>query len=449
MERELGSRVAVFFDAENLIIEAQKAGLPINVKLVMDRVRESGTLSFARAYADWTMSHTITYISGFQENVIELTQLSSAYGKNTGDIQIVVDALEMALSSNSPDLFVIVGGDRDYVPLVQRLKRYGKVVIGIGLHDSTSQALTRVCNSFIYYENLLPDAGLDNSQDIEGSDATTETQFLPTPISNNIDEEERDAFELLLRAVVALERDIKEPLGTRTNLLMQQLDPTFDLSRFRFSKFKEFVEAAVEAGYVKFAGKHGLDFKLESAKKSDRSSLPQPVSFLKRTFETTGEILQAYRSVLEEKRIPLVPWNERYLLVKHLWEELERSEEGLTISQMTEFMLDGAGKYVFRVPRAAVQKIAYSLNIGKALLVNNEQRMMGPQELFTQRAKAWCSLDEALLRVNYSYVWGIHDAYPQLSMQQRALALLLFDQDGGDQLEMVDKILERLGVYKG
>jgi uncharacterized LabA/DUF88 family protein len=153
------SRVAIFLDAENLIIEAQKAGLPIEIKLIVDRVREEGLLNYAKAYADWTDSHTLPYTGDFYNNVFELTQLNSRYGKNTGDIQLVVDALEMALLPGSPEIFVIVAGDRDFVPLVQKLKRYGKRVIGIGRFAGSDQPYLAACLQCI---PLLREAGAHN-----------------------------------------------------------------------------------------------------------------------------------------------------------------------------------------------------------------------------------------------------------------------------------------------
>ena len=138
------SRVALMIDAENLMIEMQKAGLPFRLRAIIDRVREEGNLVLARAYADWTTGSMRGFVRDFQTLAIEMEQLcSGATQKNTADIQLAVDTMELTLQPLAPDIFVIVAGDRDFVPLVQKLKRYGKQVIGIGT-DATGSTVMHV-----------------------------------------------------------------------------------------------------------------------------------------------------------------------------------------------------------------------------------------------------------------------------------------------------------------
>jgi uncharacterized LabA/DUF88 family protein len=459
------ARVAIFLDAENLIIEAQKIGLPVEIKLIVDRVREEGLLNFARAYADWTDSHTLPYTGDFYNNVFELTQLNSRYGKNTGDIQLVVDALEMALLPNSPEIFVIVAGDRDFVPLVQKLKRYGKRVIGIGLQEASSHTLQRVCNVFLYYERLVPDeAAPDQPVQREtalaspaaiseakpalaapvpaAASATGQPTATPPTATSELSEDLREAFELLLRAVVSLERNARQPSGQHVRYLMQQLDPRFDLSRFTFATFREFVYEAVKHGYVKSPVLEGLDMRLESARAVPIGDSLRPAVFVNR-FETAAEALQAYRQIMARKRVPLVKWSERKMLITQLWEEFERSGQPMTLLAASDVMRDGAARFMLRIPDTAIWKIVLSLKIGRALHVVEERYGQDAGQTLVQ---ADCSLEDALFRINATYVRGLRIEEPDLAMNQRGLALLLFDRDGDDEVWEVNRILEEF-VY--
>ena len=464
------ARVAIFLDAENLIIEAQKAGLPVEIKLIVDRVREEGVLNFARAYADWTDPHTQPYVGDFYNNVFELTQLNSRFGKNTGDIQLVVDALEMALLPGSPEIFVVVAGDRDFVPLVQKLKRYGKRVIGIGLQESSSHTLQRVCSIFLYYERLvLSGDEVQAEQELSASQPAAEKPVTdaaapaingarpaapaanPTPQLSGRDlppqevsDDLREAFELLLRAVISLERNARQPSGQHVRYLMQQLDPRFDLSRFTFATFREFADAAYRAGYIKAPIMEGMDIRMESARTVPVGDALRPAVLVDR-FESVSDALQAYRMILARKRVPLVKWSERERLIGHLWEEFERSGEPLTIEQAADVMRNGAARYMLRIPDTSIWKIVLSLKIGRALRVVGEERF-GSEAGQTQ-VQPDCDLQTALFRINATYVRGLKIDEPGLHMQERALALLLFDRDGDDQLWQVSQILEEIGVY--
>lgn len=154
------NRIAVFIDVENLVGEMSKTATPLRLRPIIDRVREEGQIGSMRAYGDWSQPFLARYLGEFRNNIIEMTELStSIQGKNTADVQLAVDALEMALQSISPDTVVIISGDRDFIPLVQKLKRYAKAVIGIGATEaSTSKLLVGACDMFLFADDLLTTA---------------------------------------------------------------------------------------------------------------------------------------------------------------------------------------------------------------------------------------------------------------------------------------------------
>ena len=173
-------RVALFIDVDNVLILAQNSGLPFHLSLIIDRVRQQGTIMSAKAYADWTASLLRPVLGDFRASAIELVQLLtstlSKEHKNTADIQLAVDALEMALSPVRPHTIVIVGGDRDYVPLVQKLKRYGIFVMGIGVEAGVSSVLTEACDSYVYYDDIVPPAPQEIAEPV-----SLPNPVMPTP----------------------------------------------------------------------------------------------------------------------------------------------------------------------------------------------------------------------------------------------------------------------------
>jgi uncharacterized LabA/DUF88 family protein len=444
-------RIAVFIDAENLIISAQQAGLPLRMELVMDSVREEGVISFARAYGDWSQAHMKPYQSEFMSNVIEMSMLATSYEKNTGDMQIACDALEMGLLGSAPRCFVIVGGDRDFVPLVQKLKRYGMRVIGIGLRKTTSQYLDKVCDQFIFYDDLISE--LDTH--------STESAAIPRPadqvdpvhaIGNEEDLQvhERNLFDLMLRAVHALERRGIVPLGSSVNNMMRQLDPKYSGTPPQYSNFREVAESAETAGFITISQGIGLDFGLESARKFTRS-LPEastPVRFM--NFDEPDDdttLLSRYRSILQEKGVPLIPWEQRRTLMEKLWERFDEDADPLSMHMINQILMDLSARYMYHLPDRACQKLTHTMNIGRCFLFDGQPEYRS--KIFFQEAnvRPSVSAEEAILRVNRTYLTGIRKDYPSIEMRQRPVSMLLYNDGGDAYIYDVDQLLSSMHQY--
>src|SRR5919199_644508 len=152
-ERE--RNLAVFVDLENLAMGFQnQRKAKFEIQKVLERLVEKGKLIVKKAYADW--SRYQAYTAPFHEAAIELIEIPkrSQTGKNSADIRLVVDAMDLAWSKPHVDTFVIVSGDSDFSPLVSKLKENAKHVIGLGMKGSTSDLLRDNCDEFIYYEDL-------------------------------------------------------------------------------------------------------------------------------------------------------------------------------------------------------------------------------------------------------------------------------------------------------
>ena len=347
----VNGRVALFIDVDNVLILAQNSGLPFHLSLIIDRVRQQGTIMSSKAYADWTASLLRPVLGDFRASAIELVQLltstASKEHKNTADIQLAVDALEMVFSPVRPDTIVIVGGDRDYVPLVQKLKRYGIFVMGIGVEAGVSSVLTEACDSYVYYDDLVPPA----------PEEITEPVALPDP---------GNVYSLMRRAVEALSRESRTPTGASVHSMMKQLAPAFDLARYK-TTFKELAHQAREAGFVSVTEKPGSNFTLAALSSPNAPVMPAPESAKREyDFSTPATITASYRTILQEHRIPLLPWRIRREFMELGWGELvEHGDLGMTLDDMRETLLYYARANDMGVSEHMIRKLLYTLNFAR------------------------------------------------------------------------------------
>jgi uncharacterized protein (TIGR00288 family) len=235
-ERERERSLAVFIDLENLAMGFQnQRKIRFDVQKVLERLVEKGKLIVKKAYADW--SRYPSYTAPFHEAAIELIEIPkrSQTGKNSADIRLVVDAMDLAWSKPHVDTFVIVSGDSDFSPLVSKLKENGKHVIGLGMKGSTSDLLRDNCDEFIYYEDL------ERQEQNEQQLATDLNLYLPP----NLPERQREVFSLFIEACNALRRENHEVLyASMIKDTMKRKKPSFDESYFGYRSFTHLLEEA-------------------------------------------------------------------------------------------------------------------------------------------------------------------------------------------------------------
>lgn len=235
-ERE--RNLAVFVDLENLAMGFQnQRKAKFEIQKVLERLVEKGKLIVKKAYADW--SRYQAYTAPFHEAAIELIEIPkrSQTGKNSADIRLVVDAMDLAWSKSHVDTFVIVSGDSDFSPLVSKLKENGKHVIGLGMKGSTSDLLRDNCDEFIYYEDLERQEQDD--------------QQMVTRLDSALPERKREVFALLIEACNALRRENHEVLyASMIKDTMRRKKPSFDESYFGYRSFTHLLEDADDAGLV-------------------------------------------------------------------------------------------------------------------------------------------------------------------------------------------------------
>jgi uncharacterized protein (TIGR00288 family) len=227
--------IAVFIDFENLALGFKDRQGRFEIKYVLKRLLETGKIVAKRSYADWSRFSSYTF--SLHESAIELIEIPkrSQTGKNSADIRLCVDAMDLAYSKDHINTFVIVSGDSDFSPLVSKLKELGKHVIGLGMTDSTSALLRDNCDEFIYYEDLVP---------VVDSQTTI-------PLSKTVTEPRRNAFNMLFDALAALRRDDREVLGAALlKNTMCRMHPGFTESHFGYRSFSAFLQDAAKEGLL-------------------------------------------------------------------------------------------------------------------------------------------------------------------------------------------------------
>ncbi len=228
--------LAVFVDLENLAMgfANQRRTSRFEILKVLERLVEKGKIIVKKAYCDWGRYQA--YTSPFHEAGIELIEIPkrSMTGKNSADIRMVVDAMDLAWSKPHVDTFVIVSGDSDFSPLVSKLKENGKHVIGLGMKGSTSDLLRDNCDEFIYYEDL------ERQEQDDQEIVTSLGASLP-----DLPERQREAFALLIEACNALRRENHEILyASMIKETMKRKKPSFDESYYGYKSFTHLLEDA-------------------------------------------------------------------------------------------------------------------------------------------------------------------------------------------------------------
>jgi uncharacterized protein (TIGR00288 family) len=227
------SSLAVLVDFENMARPGAKGRGDFDIHLVLDRLAEKGRVLVKRAYADWSRYRDARH--ELQNAGLGLIEMPSARegAKNRADIQMAVDAMELAYSRDHVDNFVIVSGDSDFTPLVGKLRELNKRVIGVGNRESASDLLVANCDEFIYYDTLVARAG-------GGSPRRRGIAGALNPV------------QLLEETLTALQREGTEwPLASVVKDSMRRKYPAFDETDHGFSTFSKFLEDAAGTGIVK------------------------------------------------------------------------------------------------------------------------------------------------------------------------------------------------------
>jgi uncharacterized protein (TIGR00288 family) len=244
--------MAVFLDLENIALGARDAKYPsFDIEKVLERLLLKGHIVVKKAYCDFERYKD--FKRGLHEAAFELIEIPHVRqsGKNSADIRMVVDALDLCYTKGHVDTFVILSGDSDFSPLVSKLRENAKTVIGVGVKNSTSDLFINNCDEFIYYDDLV------RKEPSKARRRTATTTRAPTASESAPGESKgpvlNDALELIVDTLEALteERGGGEPIwGSMIKQAIKRRQPGFSERFYGFRSFNDMLSDAAKRGLL-------------------------------------------------------------------------------------------------------------------------------------------------------------------------------------------------------
>jgi uncharacterized protein (TIGR00288 family) len=242
------TNMALFCDFENIALGVRDAKYAqFDIQKVLERLLLKGSIVVKKAYCDWDRYkdfRTTMHEAAFE--LIEIPHVRQS-GKNSADIRMVVDALDLCYTKSHVETFVIISGDSDFSPLVSKLRENNKHVVGIGVRDSTSNLLSANCDEFIFYDDLV--------RDQKEKRKPSEKKALSKAGGGNArhaavkreDDKRQEALDFIVETIEALidERGEEDKLwGSMVKQTMKRRRPGFAESAYGYRSFRELVEDA-------------------------------------------------------------------------------------------------------------------------------------------------------------------------------------------------------------
>jgi uncharacterized protein (TIGR00288 family) len=248
--------MAVFLDLENIALGAHDAQFPaFDIRKVIERLLLKGHIVVKKAYCDFERYKD--FKRGLHEAAFELIEIPHVRqsGKNSADIRMVVDALDLCYTKSHVDTFVIISGDSDFSPLVSKLRENDKTVIGVGVKQSTSDLFISNCDEFIYYDDLVrvESARKERARAAtapNGSTAANEKAARKQPQAPSVGE----ALDLLSKTLDALRAERGADYEIHGSLIKQAMKrqwPGFNERAHGFKAFNDLLLEAEKRGLLK------------------------------------------------------------------------------------------------------------------------------------------------------------------------------------------------------
>ena len=288
-------KIAVFIDFDNIEIGVKTTlNLQFDIGAVLEAIKERGEVITKVAYGDWKRSGD--HGRAMAQHAVRMVQRVMTPGgdKNGADINLALDALEMAFTHSHINAFVIVGGDSDFITLVEKLKQYDRKVFVVGGRAFTSQVMQKNCTEFIAYENVVPTQSRDERSGRQQKQANRPAgqQTSRQPIENSV--------ALVTRALKVLtEREVTPQLGLLKSTLLQ-LDSSFSERDYGVSSFREFADKLAKHNLVslKHQGRSTLVELPESGSPEAALAAPTPAAAAEQ--ESLTELLEQPDSMTPE-----------------------------------------------------------------------------------------------------------------------------------------------------
>jgi uncharacterized protein (TIGR00288 family) len=251
------TNLALFCDFENIALGVRDARYAqFDITRVLERLLLKGSIVVKKAYCDWERYKEFKagmHHAGFE--LIEIPHVKQS-GKNSADIRMVVDALDLCYTKPHVDTFVVISGDSDFSPLVSKLRENNKGVIGVGVKNSTSDLLIANCDEFIYYDDLVREQAKARRTPRKRASAQTSTAAHPGHVAGDTkdteakdEDKKQEAFDLVLATIEALfaERGAEDKIwGSMVKQTLKRRSPGFNESYYGFRSFNVLLEEAAK-----------------------------------------------------------------------------------------------------------------------------------------------------------------------------------------------------------
>jgi uncharacterized protein (TIGR00288 family) len=244
--------MAVFCDFENVALGVEDARYAaFDIKKVLERILLKGNIVVKKAYCDWDRYKK--FKAAMHEAAFELIEIPHVRqsGKNSADIRMVVDALDLCYTKSHVDTFVIISGDSDFSPLVSKLRENNKLVIGVGVKQSTSDLLMASCDEFIYYDDLVRDSEKPRrtrrKSTAKKANAKKAASKKAAPENAEVEHKRQGAIDLVMETVEDLfeERGEEEKVwGSMVKQALKRRQPGFSETYHGFRTFGQLLEEA-------------------------------------------------------------------------------------------------------------------------------------------------------------------------------------------------------------
>ncbi|MEM7078754.1 MAG: NYN domain-containing protein [Pseudomonadota bacterium] len=239
------NNLALFCDFENVALGVRDEKFPkFDIALVLERLLVKGNVVVKKAYCDWDRYKE--FKPAMHDAAFELIEIphTRQSGKNSADIRMVVDALDLCYTKDHIDTFVIISGDSDFSPLVSKLRENAKLVIGVGVRSSTSDLLMSNCDEFIFYNDLI------KKQSSQKKRHATPKKKTPAAKKTPADDQEEGIQQVLDTAEALLAERGDRVFGSMVKQTLKRRRPGFNETAFGFSSFNDLLEEAQERGYL-------------------------------------------------------------------------------------------------------------------------------------------------------------------------------------------------------
>jgi len=239
--------MALFCDFENIALGVRDAKYEkFDIKKVLEKLLLKGSIVVKKAYCDWDRYRE--FKGPMHEAAFELIEIPHVRmsGKNSADIRMVVDALDLCYTKSHVDTFVLITGDSDFSPLVSKLRENAKLVIGVGVKNSSSDLLINNCDEFIYYDDLV--------RAEEQKRRAAKKRRDSAPAGEDKKDKKQEAFDLMLATLEALiaERGADEKIwGSMVKQALKRRHPGFNETYYGFGAFADLLEEAQKKGLIK------------------------------------------------------------------------------------------------------------------------------------------------------------------------------------------------------